>query len=167
MPGYKGHISFAVVFGLILIVGLGTTSLAKAMSLSLQLSTALGVLWLAVLFALFPDIDIKSAGQKLFYRLFFVLDIGLIIAEKYKESALLGLLIIIPILSRHRGWTHTIFAMLLIPLPILLLPMYYTKNYYNTEGLPFYLGAVAGYFSHLVADGMVVKQNKSNTWSKS
>ncbi|MBL0332717.1 MAG: metal-dependent hydrolase [Chlorobiota bacterium] len=159
MPGYKNHISFAVVFALILIVGSTTTAYANSMSLPLKLSTAIGVVWLAVLFSLFPDIDIKSKGQLLFYRLFFVLDLILIILEMNKEAALLGFLTLLPIVSRHRSWTHSVFAMILIPLPILLLPMYYAKNYHNLEGLPFYLGSVAGYFSHLVADGMIIKKS--------
>src|SRR5205085_9492422 len=104
--------------------------------------------------ALFPDIDIKSKGQVMFYRLFFLLDLLLLFNGMFKEAALLGFLALLPILSKHRGWTHTIWAMVLIPLPILIGPMYFARQT-TWDGLPYYLGSVVGYFSHLVADGLV------------
>lgn len=157
MSGYRGHISTAVIFGLLLVVGLSFTSVAAAMPLSEKVLKAVIIVWLAVVFALFPDIDIKSKGQLLFYRLFFLLDLILLLTSRFREAALLGFLTLLPILSKHRGWTHTIWAMLLIPLPILAGPMYFAKAP-TTEGLPYYLGAVAGYLSHLLADGMLFRR---------
>ncbi len=157
MPGYKGHISIALLFGALLVAGLSFTAVAAALPLSEKLIQGVVILWLAVVFALFPDIDIKSKGQMLFYRLFFLLDLGLLCFGMWKEAALLGFLAIVPILSRHRGWTHTLWAMLLVPSPILLGPMYFARQPV-TDGLPYYLGAVAGYFSHLVADGMLFRK---------
>jgi hypothetical protein len=157
MSGYRGHISTAVLFGLLLVVGLSFTSVAMAMPVPERLLKAAAIVWLAVLFALFPDIDIKSKGQMLFYRLFFLFDLILLVAKRFEEAALLGFLALIPILSRHRGWTHTIWAMLLIPSPILAGPMLLTKTS-TLIGLPYYLGAVAGYLSHLMADGMLFKR---------
>lgn len=139
--------------------GLSFTQVAEAMPLEEKVLKGIIIIWLAVVFALFPDIDIKSKGQMLFYRLFFVLDLVLLLTNRYKEAALLGFLTLLPILSRHRGWTHTVWAMLLIPLPILAGPMYFTKTP-TTEGLPFYLGAVAGYLSHLMADGMLFRRKR-------
>ncbi|MEP7219241.1 MAG: metal-dependent hydrolase [Bacteroidota bacterium] len=157
MSGYRGHISTAVLFGLLLVIGLSFTSVAIAMPVSEKLVKGAAIVWLAVLFALFPDIDIKSKGQMLFYRLFFLFDLVLLVAKQYEGAALLGFLALIPILSRHRGWTHTIWAMLLIPLPILAGPMLMAKSA-TTVGLPYYLGAVAGYLSHLMADGMLFRK---------
>jgi membrane-bound metal-dependent hydrolase YbcI (DUF457 family) len=157
MSGYRGHISTAVVFGLVVVVGLSFTSVAAAMPISEKIVKAFIIVWLAVIFALFPDIDIKSKGQLLFYRLFFVLDLILLLSGRFREAALLGFLTLLPILSRHRGWTHTIWAMLLIPLPLLAGPIYFAKAP-TAEGLPYYLGAVAGYLSHLMADGMLFRR---------
>ncbi len=154
MSGYRGHISMAFLFGVALVIALSFTSLAVAMSLSDKLINAVVIIWIAVLFGLFPDVDIKSKGQLLFYRLFFVLDAILLIGAHYQEAAFLGFLAMLPILGRHRGWTHTYWAMIVIPSPILLGPMY-LAGAPTTQGLPYYLGAVAGYLSHLVADGMV------------
>lgn len=121
------------------------------------------VVWLSVMFSLFPDIDIKSKGQLLFYRLFFVLDLVLIGVGRFREAALLGLLALIPILSRHRGWTHTIWAATLIPMPIVAVPLYAQGALSHdvlVEALPFYLGAVVGYLSHLAADGMLLRSRR-------
>src|SRR4051794_25867339 len=159
MSGYRGHISTAVLFGILLLIGLSFTSVAAAMPLPEKLLKSLGVLWLAVMFALFPDIDIKSKGQMLYYRLFFLLDAGLLLSGRFQQAALLGFLALLPILSRHRGWTHTVWAMILIPLPILAGPVYLAHQP-ASEGLPYYLGAVVGYLSHLLADGMLFRRRR-------
>lgn len=156
MPGYRGHIIAGTAFGLLLIAGLAFSPLAREMEPVPLLVHGVVVLWLAILFALFPDVDIKSKGQVLFYRIFILLDLVLLIQKFYVEAALLGFLAMLPIISRHRGWTHTIPAMILVPSPILLGPMYLAKAPI-LDGLPFYLGAVAGYLSHLVADGVLFR----------
>jgi membrane-bound metal-dependent hydrolase YbcI (DUF457 family) len=159
MAGYRGHISIAFLFGVVLVIGLSFTSVAMAMEWPERIINALVILWIAVLFGLFPDVDIKSKGQLLFYWLFFLLDGILLLTEHYQEAAFLGFLAMIPILSKHRGWTHTFWAMLLVPAPILVGPMYFAGEPV-TDGLPYYLGAIVGYFSHLVADGMVIKRKR-------
>ncbi len=106
---------------------------------------------IAVMAALFPDIDTNSKGQTLFYSLFFVLDVYLIAVENYGYAALLGLAAMLPILGRHRGWTHTWWAMILVPSPILLLPwLLFEKS--PTVLWPYYVSAFLGYFSHLAID---------------
>ena len=90
-------------------------------------------------------------GQKLFYIIFFFTDIYLIVTSQYKSSAFFGLLIILPILSKHRGWTHSYWAMFLIPSPILIYPML-LENTFDVSGFPYYLSAITGYLSHLLLD---------------
>jgi len=118
----------------------------------------------AILAALWPDVDITSQGRKLFYRLFFVLDLYLIVTEAWQAAALLGLFAILPGLGRHRGWTHRLWAALLVPVPIIIVPLFIraggtfarTPDYTHLgQGLPYYLAAVVGYLSHLAADGML------------
>jgi formate/nitrite transporter FocA (FNT family) len=107
---------------------------------------------IAIMFALWPDVDIKSIGQKLFYTIFFVTDIVLIFYfQEYKIAAYFGLLIILPVLAKHRGWTHWRTTAILLPAPLMLAPMY---MYGGTllEGAPYYCAAVTGYFSHLFFD---------------
>ena len=111
---------------------------------------------IAVMFSLWPDVDIKSLGQKVFYTIFFITDTTLIFYFKdYKTAAFFGLLIILPVLAKHRGWTHSKITAVLLPTPLLLVPMY---AYEGTlmEGLPYYFAAVTGYFSHLFFDKKLI-----------
>lgn len=101
--------------------------------------------------ALFPDTDTDSKGQNFFYGILVVLDLALMIKGMYKWAAVLGFCAMLPAVGRHRGWTHTWWAMLIVPLPLLLLPVVF----YGVPAAgpaPFYAAAVAGYFSHLVLD---------------
>ena len=145
MSGYKGHSVGAVVLLLVAMHFFGNYFHNPDL-VDIILYAAI-----AVMFGLWPDVDIKSKGQKIFYSIFFVTDLYLIINQEYKIAAYFGLIIILPILARHRGWTHTLTAMILIPLPILLYPMYNLGDI-TLSGLPYYAAAVTGYFSHLVLD---------------
>ncbi len=105
----------------------------------------------ALMGALFPDTDTDSKGQNLFYLILVILDLAFMIKGMYRWAAVLGFCAMLPALGRHRGWTHTWWAMLLVPLPILLLPVvFYDQPVWRL--LPFYLSAVIGYFSHLLMD---------------
>ena len=108
-------------------------------------------LGISVLAALFPDIDTKSFIQKIAYHILFVVDLILILLERYLDAALLGAVLIIPIISKHRGWTHTLRAALLVPLPLLLIRLKLTDGYI-IGGPSYYFAGVLGYMSHLVMD---------------
>ena len=97
----------------------------------------------------------NSKGQNLFYSIFFTIDVVLIAMREFQWAAYLGLFAILPVLGKHRGWTHTYWAMLLIPSPLLVLP-YLLFPDRPFAGLPFYGAAVVGYFSHLFMDGLVI-----------
>lgn len=146
MPGYKVHLAG----GLILAGGcLGAAVWFGLYPPDVQRGAAL--LAIALLGALFPDTDTDSKGQNLFYGCLAALDLALIIKGWYRWAALLGFCALLPAIGHHRGWTHTWWAMLLIPLPILILPVIF----YEIPArhlLPFYLAGVIGYLSHLVLD---------------
>jgi len=57
--------------------------------------------------ALFPDIDIKSKGQKYFYHFIFLLFIVLAIKKRYTMITFCSFIILIPLLVRHRGFFHS------------------------------------------------------------
>lgn len=159
MAGYQGHISGAVIFFILYMLGLifllsSGNAVADQYLLSNDVYTVLALFALCVMFGLWPDVDTNSKGQDIFYSLFFVMDVGLIFYERFHEAAYLGLFCILPILGKHRGWTHTYWAMLLIPSPILILPYVYSPGN-PWAGLPYYGAAVVGYFSHLFMDGLV------------
>ena len=144
----------------------------------------IGCFAVAVLFGLWPDVDIKSKSQKIFYRVLFVLNVVLIVfLQKYLESALLGLFAMLPIMSRHRGWTHAKITMILLPVVFLLIPIYtgYPEwqsrgnlvDHFNAlrdwdhlpdailSGLPFYIASFIGYATHLHLDGILFRSRKA------
>lgn len=114
-----------------------------------------GLFVVAILFGLFPDVDTNSMGQNIFFGVAFIAEIILVVTGKFEPAAYLGLLAMTPIVGKHRGWTHSKIAMLLVPAPIVLIP-YLHNHHIWTLGLLVYGAAVAGYFSHLLLDGLIV-----------
>ncbi len=155
MPGYRAHLSGATVFymgylgSLMLLFSIDRAYLHfSPVELVMY---ALVTFALCLMFGLWPDVDTNSRAQTVFYTLFFLADVVLIFSKHFQEAAYLGLFAILPVLGKHRGWTHTWWAMLLVPLPFLLLPFIFMPSR-PLFGLPFYGAAVTGYFSHLFLD---------------
>ena len=144
----------------------------------------IGCFVVAVLFGLWPDVDIKSKSQKIFYTVLFVLNVVLIFfLQKYLESALLGLFAMLPIMSKHRGWTHAKITMILLPVVFLVIPIYtgYLEwqsggnlvEHFNAlrdwdylpdailSGVPFYVAGFIGYATHLHLDGILFRSRKA------
>ena len=144
----------------------------------------IGCFVIAVLFGLWPDVDIKSKSQKIFYSVLFVVNVVLIVfLQKYLESALLGLFAMLPIMSKHRGWTHAKITMILLPGVFLLIPIYtnyaewtsggnLVSDFYGLRdwddlpvallsGFPFYVASFIGYASHLYLDGILFRSRKA------
>ena len=144
----------------------------------------IGCFAVAVLFGLWPDVDIKSKSQKIFYSVLFAVNLVLIVfLQKYLESALLGLFAMLPIMSKHRGWTHARITMILLPGVFLLIPIYSAHSEWATDGnlvdifnalaewdgltdalrsgVPFYLASFIGYASHLHLDGILFRSRKA------
>lgn len=155
MAGYRGHLAggVAAAAGCVILVGvLPYRQLAEYSSLLHGWQLLAGVFIVAMLFALFPDIDIKSKGQMIFYWSVFLIDVLLIWGKQIHAAAYLGLIAMLPLLSRHRGWTHSIVAALLVPAPILVIPYLYDSRALAI-GVIFYGAAVVGYLSHIILDG--------------
>ncbi len=159
MPGYKGHIVGAVACNAGYVAALQFAPAGALGSNHYVVSDTqllVGLFVVAILFGLFPDIDTNSKGQDIFFGLAFIADVYLIYDGRIMAAAFLGLLAMTPILSHHRGWTHSKPAMLLVPLPIVLVPYLYNSTYLDTA-LVVYGAAVVGYFSHLLFDGKITK----------
>jgi len=143
MAGYRTHTTAALLFcGLLF---------AFPFFHALHLYGQLACVGLAVFFGLFPDVDTKSKGQYVFLAMILVVNGVLIYQEEYKRAAYLGILILLPIMSRHRGWTHSVVAMVLIPGALYLAAVHYSGGSY-TIWLPYFLAALFGYASHLAID---------------
>lgn len=168
MAGYKGHTFGAAILVIAYIVLVGWIPVAAFEQIGTFLHSSQVLAGLAVigmLFGLFPDVDTNSRGQDIFYWAIFALDILLIWIGRIEAAAYLGLLAMAPIVGKHRGWTHKKWAMLIVPLPIVLVPYVY-----NQDNLPlallFYGAAVTGYFSHLLLDGLIWRKfrMRSKRW---
>lgn len=160
MAGYKGHIGGATVVCFIyvlLLLFLPFAVLTQTSGLLSQWQLVAGLFIVAMLFGLWPDIDTNSRGQDIFFGLAFAVDVLLIWQGYMEAAAYLGLLAMTPIVGKHRGWTHSKLAMVLVPLPILLVPSLYRSSVSDTA-LIFYGAAVCGYFSHLLLDGRITKR---------
>lgn len=99
MPNYKGHIAGGAVAYIFVLFCIHTW-LCPSLSLAVEL------LIFTVAGALFPDVDIKSKGQKLFYRVTGLLMIMLLVQEQYASCAFLALAALLPLLVNHRGIFH-------------------------------------------------------------
>lgn len=128
----------------------------------------------AVLSGLWPDVDIKSRSQQIFYRIFLIFSIVLILRKQYLQSAVLGIFAMLPLLGKHRGWTHSRLTMLLLPAVFFALPFYFDGtpvNFNNLKpsqnldliwsGLPFYTASLIGYATHLHLDGILLRSRKA------
>lgn len=114
---------------------------------------------LAYLSALFPDIDIKSKSQKIIYLLLLILLGLLIIYGYYGWAAGIGFFAVWAIIFKHRGFLHSYFAAVVIPLPLLFIPLFIHFSY-KSIGYEFYISALFGYLSHLFEDKRFSKSNK-------
>ena len=138
MPGYRGHVAGGVIFGVLCLVGVIWFGIYRP-----EPQTALVLLCIVLLGALFPDTDTDSKGQNLFYGCFVILDLALMIRGEYKWAAILGFCALLPALGHHRGWTHTWWAMLLIPLPVIVLPVVFYQLPFQ-KLLPFHHAEIIG-----------------------
>lgn len=159
MANYKGHIVGGILCNTAFIGVLQTmpgSVLYKTAGILSHWQFVLGLYIIAVLFALWPDVDTNSKGQNIFYSVAFVANVLLVLTNRFEAAAYLGLLAMTPIVGRHRGWTHSKLAMILVPLPIVIVP-YLNKSSILSTALLVYGAAVAGYFSHLLFDGLIFK----------
>ncbi len=157
MANYKGHLGGGLTGGLCFVFATTFLPVEWATKTNGILSSwqMLAIIFVvAMLFALWPDVDTNSKAQDIFFGLAFICDILLIYFGRFEAAAYLGLLAMTPIVSKHRGWTHSKIAMALVPLPILLLP--WLQDAQNLlPAILFYGAAVSGYFSHLLLDGLI------------
>ncbi len=146
MPGYRGHLlGGAAAAGLLL----------SALScLGIVVPTPLcGIEWILACLAgsLFPDVDIKSKGQKLFYWILFGLFVYLYIRKKLMMLGLFSIIGILPMLVRHRGLFHKWWFIVGVPFLLAALTSHYFPQYKNAlffDALFFVVGAL----SHLLLD---------------
>ncbi len=146
MPGYKSHL--AVGGGLALCA---LSACVYTRTYEPEPLVAAGLMATACLAALFPDVDTYSKGRGVFYGMLFTLDVALMWLGEWVWAAVLGLAAMLPSLGKHRGWTHTWIAMLLVPAALLSAPYLAFAPPWQSIA-PYYAAAVLGYCSHLMLD---------------
>lgn len=159
MANYKGHLVGAVVVNAGYVGALRLLPpdvIAETNGVLEEWQMLVGLFVVAMLFGLWPDVDTNSKGQNIFFGIAFVVDVLLIWNGYLAAAAYFGLLAMTPIIGKHRGWTHGKIAMVLVPAPIALIP-YLGQSSMWPAYLVFYGAAVAGYFSHLLLDGRIVR----------
>lgn len=160
MANYKGHIAGGIIFGLAFagaVSFLPVEHFAESAGVLRDWQVLAAVIVISVLFGLFPDVDTNSKAQDIFFGIVFPLDIVLLWQGYLQAAAYLGLIAMLPIVGHHRGWTHKKWAMFVVPLPILIVPYLYNDKILQAS-IVYYTAAVAGYFSHLLFDGLIWKR---------
>jgi membrane-bound metal-dependent hydrolase YbcI (DUF457 family) len=165
MANWRGHVAGGAILGTAYIAALEVAPanvVEHTKGLMTDFQMLVGLMVICILFALWPDIDTNSKGQNIFFGIAFVADILLIVNGRLEAAAYLGLIAMTPILSKHRGWTHSKPAMVLVPAPLIIIPYLYRPNVLLPAAL-LYGAAVVGYFSHLLLDGLITKHFRIKT----
>ena len=144
MPNYKGHLAGgAIAFACTLV------TIASHQNPTLLITAE----WLLCTLAgsLFPDIDIKSKGQKYFYLIILIVLMALLATKRFTPFTILSIVALTPMLSNHRGLFHRTWFVVGVPLlvwyivahefPALRMALWYDTIFF-----------IAGALSHLWLD---------------
>lgn len=107
VPGYRQHL----VGGLVAFSLLSTALTMSECVIIKNFIPVIGWMMCSLAGSLFPDIDIKSKGQKYFYWIILGLLLYFTYYELFLPLAALSILSTTPMLVRHRGIFHNIWAL--------------------------------------------------------
>lgn len=124
MPGYRTHLAGGAVTG-----GAALLLLACIGCFPQDYWLALALIGAACAGSLFPDIDVKSKGQHYFYWVLLALFAYYMLYNKLYHCAGIGLIAILPLLTRHRGILHNVWFLLLLTLVCMLQVQWYCTPY--------------------------------------
>jgi hypothetical protein len=153
MAGYAGHLrlGFLVYIVIMTVYFLVYQQPTPVTCFEWLLCTLMG--------SLFPDIDIKSKGQKYFYLIVLCGLVLLFVQEKLETLAWCSIISLAPILVRHRGLFHQVWFVIIMPLSIWILLSCFAPVYKNAllYDILFFIG---GALSHLWLDLGIRKLSK-------
>lgn len=121
----------------------------------------------ALFFALFPDLDIGSVPQKWFYRCIAIVLLYLSLIGLWQLATYIGIIAVLPLLSKHRSWTHHPISTLVFPFLLLFFYAGVVKDF-NWEKVWrefsfaktthdygwVYIACVWGWWTHLLCDNI-------------
>lgn len=143
MPGYKGHlVGGALTYGAALYLMVGALPPHGVMAEWL-ICTLAG--------ALFPDIDVKSKGQKLFYWVVLAVLLLVLYKGRHEFFILISILATVPMLVKHRGLFHKLWFVIAFPLGVATALGFYFPAY-SAALMIDVLFFIAGAVSHLWLD---------------
>jgi membrane-bound metal-dependent hydrolase YbcI (DUF457 family) len=143
MPNYRGHLVGGTVAYLAICSALKQYDIPKTVAIEWYLFTLIG--------ALFPDIDTKSKGQKLFYRGIFLCSLLLFVQQQFRALSFLCFIALFPLLIRHRGITHSVIFISILSMSIVTASYIWMQPYIFII-IPDVLFFFAGALSHIVLD---------------
>lgn len=145
MPGYKVHVGAGVGVYIALLFGL------SFFAIKFSFFKALEWFFCCIIGSLFPDIDVKSKGQVIFYEVITICLLYFFWKQKMAAFAWVSFLAMVPVLARHRGLFHRVWFVIALPFfSALLLSQWYplSQKMLLFDALFFACGAI----SHIVFD---------------
>lgn len=165
MANYRGHLAGGLALTTVyaaVVMSAPLEQMAEYAHLLNDWQPLAAVFVIGMLFALFPDVDTNSKAQDIFFFIAFPVQALLIWNHYFQAAAYLGLIAMLPIVTHHRGWTHARWAMVVVPLPIIIVP-YLANDKVLGISLVYYGAAMVGYFSHLLLDGLIWRRFRVKT----
>ena len=139
MPNYKGHLTGGLIIALICVY-IATLWMPLSIGLILQL------LLCALFGSLFPDIDTKSQGQLLSYRILAVVLVVLIMQQRMAVALACSVVGIVPLVVHHRGLFHRVWFITALCVSVVLYAWLYIPFSAATVALHtffFFIGALS------------------------
>ncbi len=139
MPNYKGHLSGGLLTALLLLYALSWW-------VSFSLLHAIQLVFVALLGSLFPDIDTKSQGQLLAYRLLAILLIILVVQQRLALALACSAFAMVPLIVHHRGLFHRVWFIALLCASVVMYAWHAIPRVSNSVALYvlfFFIGALS------------------------
>ncbi|HBM53181.1 MAG TPA: hypothetical protein DDZ97_08805 [Deltaproteobacteria bacterium] len=179
---FQAHLQGGLVAGSIAVgVALGT-GYAEWQSDALQrfldqpldfgqpISLLLSLFVTAVFMALFPDLDTTSVPQRWFFRAMFVMLAILYFQNELEVFCLLAFVTLLPVMHKHRGWTHWKVTPWLVALFLAIIWEYFRvqdtwRDRFSWENVwdalhsswAFVFACVLGHYTHLLLDSRRIR----------
>ncbi len=148
MPGFRGHLIGGTVTYLMIL------QFIKSMQPSMSV-IASGFVF-CIIGSLFPDVDIKSKGQQLFYSLALVILCCFLWYERTDLFIGLSLLATVPLLVKHRGLFHQLWFLVFISISTGFVIGSFHANF-SAWAMKNALFFLAGAISHIVLDRVITR----------
>lgn len=152
MPGYRTHLFTGFWSALIL-----TWLLIRYIpGISWTTETIFLCIFAGLLGSIFPDIDINSKMQRLFYITTLIVCFASVLTGYWKVFCALGAAAVIVPFLYHRTTTHNYKFIIIIPM---IIPLYisYHKHFLANESFLIYFFFVIGALSHIILDRSITK----------